>query len=46
VFTFQPIGENAAGPSPLRFTLGDSGEAQSVVIDYFNTTGQGGFTRA
>lgn len=46
LFTFQPVGENAAGPSPIRFTLDDKGEAQSVVIDYFNTTGQGLFVRA
>ncbi len=45
VFTFQPLGENAFGPSPLRFTIGASGKAQSVLIDSFDTTGQGRFIR-
>jgi CubicO group peptidase (beta-lactamase class C family) len=45
LFTFQPPGENAFGPSPMRFTRDGKGKAASVRIDYFDTTGQGVFTR-
>ncbi len=45
IFTFQPPGENAFGPSPLRFTVDATGKAQSVLIEYFDTTGQGRFIR-
>lgn len=44
VFTFQPPGENAAGPSAIRFTR-DGEKAVSVSIDYFNENGQGVFMR-
>lgn len=46
IFTFQPRGENAFGPSAIRFSLDESGRAQSVLIDYFDATGQGRFIRA
>ena len=45
-FKFQPVGENAYGPSAVTFTrAGDGTNAQSVTIDYLNTTGQGTFIR-
>jgi CubicO group peptidase (beta-lactamase class C family) len=46
IFTFQPPGENAFGPSPMRFMRDGKGKSASVRIDYFDTTGQGVFTRA
>jgi CubicO group peptidase (beta-lactamase class C family) len=46
IFTFQPPGENAFGPSPMRFSFDETGRAKSVVIDYFDATGQGRFIRA
>ena len=45
VFTFQPRGENAAGPSPVRFSRDGGEKAGSVLIDYFNANGQGLFVR-
>ncbi|MCA9879368.1 MAG: DUF3471 domain-containing protein, partial [Thermomicrobiales bacterium] len=45
-FKFQPVGENAYGPSAVTFTIsGDGTIAQSVTIDYLNTTGQGTLVR-
>jgi CubicO group peptidase (beta-lactamase class C family) len=45
-FKFQPVGENAFGPSAVTFTrAGDGINAQSVTIDYLNQTGQGTFIR-
>ena len=45
-FKFQPVGENAYGPTAVTFTrAGDGTAAQSVTIDYLNTTGQGTFIR-
>jgi hypothetical protein len=46
IFTFQPPGENAFGPSPIRFTRDGSDKASAVRIDYFDGNGQGVFTRA
>lgn len=46
VFTFQPTGENAFGPSPMRFTLAGNRKGVAVQIDYFNESGQGVFLRA
>jgi hypothetical protein len=46
VFTFQPPGENAFGPSPIRFARNGSEKASTVRIDYFDGNGQGVFTRA
>ena len=45
IFTFQPVGENAFGPSPMRFALDEQRIAQSVTVDYFNASGQGRFLR-
>jgi len=45
-FTFQPPGENAGGPSAVRFTLDGSRKSESVTIDYFNGNNQGVFIRA
>jgi CubicO group peptidase (beta-lactamase class C family) len=45
-FKFQPVGENAFGPTAVTFTrAGDGTNAQSVTIDYLNQTGQGIFIR-
>ncbi len=45
-FKFQPVGENAYGPTAVTFTrAGDGTNAQAVTIDYLNTTGQGTFIR-
>lgn len=45
-FSFQPAGENAYGPSAVTFTIsGDGTTAESVTIDYLNTTGQGTLVR-
>lgn len=45
-FMFQPVGENAYGPTAVTFTrAGDGVNAQSVTIDYLNQTGQGTFIR-
>lgn len=45
-FKFQPVGENAYGPTAVTFTRAGTGAtAQSVTIDYLNTTGQGTFIR-
>ena len=46
IFTFQPTGENAYGPSPMRFTFNGSQKATALLIDYFNANGQGVFVRA
>jgi CubicO group peptidase (beta-lactamase class C family) len=45
VFTFQPPGENAYGPSPVRFTRNEKGNVASLKIDYFDGDGQGVFIR-
>jgi CubicO group peptidase (beta-lactamase class C family) len=45
IFTFQPRGENAYGPSPVRFTMDVRNKSTSMRIDYFNETGQGLFIR-
>ncbi len=46
IFTFQPVGENASGLSPVRFSRNGDEKAASVVIDYFNSNGQGVFMRS
>ncbi|QGM98745.1 serine hydrolase [Methylocystis parvus] len=46
IFTFQPRGENAFGPSPVRFMFDDSHKLQGLRIDYFDENGQGVFLRA
>ncbi len=45
VFTYQPAGENAAGPSGVRFQIGPDQTATSVTIDNLDVDGQGTFTR-
>jgi len=45
-FSFQTIGENAAGLSGAIFTVGDSGAADSVVLEFYDQRGLGTFTRA
>ncbi len=46
VFTYQPIGENAYGPSAVRFQIGANQNATSLTIENLDTTGQGTFHRA
>ncbi|HEU0157385.1 MAG TPA: serine hydrolase [Stellaceae bacterium] len=46
VFGYQPEGENAAGPSAVRFTIGIDRRAEAVTIDNLDTNGQGTFRRA
>jgi CubicO group peptidase (beta-lactamase class C family) len=45
VFSFQPIGENAYGPSGVIFAIGAAGRADSLVVEYLDVHGQGTFTR-
>ncbi|APB34462.1 beta-lactamase [Gloeomargarita lithophora Alchichica-D10] len=44
-FTFDTVGENAAGRSGVTFRIGAKGEAESVVIESLHQSGQGEFTR-
>jgi CubicO group peptidase (beta-lactamase class C family) len=46
VFAYQPVGENAYGPSAVTFAVGADGRAASVTIENLDTDGQGRFTRA
>jgi hypothetical protein len=46
VFTYQPIGENAYGPSAVTFMVGADQKAASVTIENLDTNGQGMFSRA
>jgi hypothetical protein len=46
VFTYQPVGENAYGPSAVTFQVGADRKATSLTIENLNITGQGTFTRA
>ncbi len=45
VFAYQPVGENAAGPSAVTFTLGPDGRAASVTVENLDIDHQGTFTR-
>ena len=45
VYTFDTIGENAAGKSGATFTLGPDGTATSVDLAFYDQTGLGTFTR-
>ncbi len=45
VFTYQPVGENAAGLSGVTFTVVAEGKATSVVIENLNIHDEGTFTR-
>lgn len=47
LFAFFPTGENAVGITAATFTPGAGGTlAQSVTLEYYDTTGLGTFTRA
>jgi CubicO group peptidase (beta-lactamase class C family) len=45
VFTYQPIGENAYGPSAVTFTVGAGGKATAMTIENLDLNGQGTFRR-
>jgi hypothetical protein len=45
VFTMQPAGENAYGPSGVTFLVGTDGEAERVTIEYLDEHHQGTFVR-
>ena len=45
VFTYQPVGENAYGPSAVTFTIGADGKATAVTIENLDTNRQGTFSR-
>lgn len=45
IFTYQTVGENAAGRSGVTFTLGADGRAGQVLIENLNVRGEGQFVR-
>lgn len=45
VFTYQPVGENAYGPSAVTFTVGGGGKAEAVTIEILDRNRQGTFSR-
>jgi CubicO group peptidase (beta-lactamase class C family) len=45
VFTYEPVGENATGPSAVTFTIGATGLATQVVIENLDLYGAGTFIR-
>jgi len=45
VFTYQPVGENAYGPSAVIFTVGADRKAVSVTVENLDIDHQGTFTR-
>ncbi len=45
-FTYQPSGENAAGPSGISFTIGADQKARALTIENLDANGQGTFTRS
>jgi CubicO group peptidase (beta-lactamase class C family) len=45
VFFYQPVGENAAGPAAITFTVGANGKASGVEIENLKKGGQGVFMR-
>ena len=45
VFIYQPIGENAAGPSGVMFAAGPTGEIGSVTVENLNIHGEGTFRK-
>jgi CubicO group peptidase (beta-lactamase class C family) len=45
VFTYQPAGENAAGPSAVGFTIAADQKATAVTVENLDVDGQGTFTR-
>ena len=46
VFTYQPVGENAYGPSAVTFTVGAGGKATAVTIEILDRNRQGTFGRS
>jgi CubicO group peptidase (beta-lactamase class C family) len=46
VFTMQPAGENAYGPSGVTFQVGAGGKADRVTIEYLDEHHQGTFVRS
>jgi CubicO group peptidase (beta-lactamase class C family) len=44
-FTYETVGENAAGLAGVTFTMDADGNAMSVVIENLNVQGQGSFNR-
>jgi hypothetical protein len=46
VFTMQPAGENAYGPSGVTFQVGADGKATRVTIEYLDEHHQGTFVRS
>lgn len=44
-FRYQPVGENAYGPSAVVFSVGSGGRATGVRIDNLNLDGMGTFQR-
>jgi hypothetical protein len=45
VFTYQPAGEDAAGPSAVTFTVGADRKASAVTIEFLDVDRQGTFRR-
>lgn len=45
MFLYQPVGENAYGPSPVRFSISPDGSAGSMDIDILAQYGDGRFHR-
>ena len=43
-FTYQPVGENAYGPSGAAFTMGDDGRPVTLLIDILDRDGEGNAT--
>lgn len=44
-FIYQPTGEMATGLSGVTFTIGPTGKASRVLVEYWNINGQGKFER-
>jgi CubicO group peptidase (beta-lactamase class C family) len=45
VFTYQPVGENAAGRSAVTFTIAPDQKATAVMVENLDVNGQGTFPR-
>ena len=43
-FTYQPVGENAYGPSGVTFSMGADGTATGLLVDILNHDGEGNVT--
>jgi hypothetical protein len=46
VFTYQPAGENANGPSGVTFWVGPGAKASRIVVENLDIQGQGTFVRS